>query len=293
MNAEDRNSYIGGPSAATILGVNPWQTPVALWLQLTGRAPPVEVNDAMRSGMRLERAVLDYAGEELGTTVLPGPFVRDTRLPLAGHLDGVTESGDVVEAKTARVRSAWGEPGSGDVPPAYAAQCLHYMGLTGAKVAHLAVLFSGLEFAIYRIERDDQLIEQMRNLCWRWWQDYILTDTPPPPQSGADAALLFPRDAGKIVIADDATSEAVAKLRSVRGLLRDLNTQEEELESRVKLAMGDAAVLSVNGETAATWKSAKPSMRFDSGAFKATQPETYQQFCREQSSRRFLLKDTK
>ena len=190
MNAEDRNTYIGGPSAATILGVNPWQTPVALWLQLTGRAPPVEVNDAMRSGMRLERAVLDYAGEELGTTVLPGPFVRDTRLPLAGHLDGVTQSGDVVEAKTARNKSAWGEPGSGDVPPAYAAQCLHYMGLTGAKVAHLAVLFSGLEFAIYRIERDDQLIEQMRNLCWRWWQDYILTDTPPPPTTGADASLL-------------------------------------------------------------------------------------------------------
>jgi putative phage-type endonuclease len=290
MNAEDRNSYIGGPSAATILGVNPWQTPLSLWLQLTGRAPPVEVNDAMRSGMRLERAVLDYAGEVLDTAVLPGPFVRHGTLPLAGHLDGVTAAGDVVEAKTARSKSAWGEPGTGDVPPAYAAQCLHYMGLTGAKTAHLAVLFSGLDFAMYRIERDDTLIEQMRNLCWRWWQDFVLTDTPPPPQSGADAALLFPRDAGKVVIADDATAEAVAKLRAVRNLAKDLESQQEELESRIKLALGDAATLMVGGETAATWKSAKPSMRFDSGAFKAAQPETYQQFCREQSSRRFLLK---
>ena len=76
----------------------------------------------------------------------------------------------------------------------------------------------------------------------------------------------------------------------IESFIKDLNEEEEALESRVKLAMGDAAVLSVNGETAATWKSAKPSMRFDSGAFKAAQPDVYAQFCREQSSRRFLLK---
>ena len=294
MTELSRDSYIGGPGAGTILGVNPWETPLSIWLRYTKRAPPVEVTDVMRSGMRLEPAVLAYAAEELQMPVLPGPFVRHVSLPLAGHLDGVTESGDVVEAKTARSRKEWGEPGTGDVPPLYAAQAMHYLGLVpAARVCWIPVLFSGLEFAMYRIERDDTLIEQMRNVCWQWWRDYVLTDTPPPPQTGADALALFPRDAGRVVIADDATVEAVAKLRAVRGLLKDLNTQEEELESLVKLAMGDAAVLSVNGETAATWKSAKPSMRFDSGAFKAAQPETYQQFCREQQSRRFLLKDSK
>ena len=289
--SDDRRSYLGGPAAATILNCNPYQTQLGLWLFLTGRAEPVDVSEIMRNGQRLERAVLDYAAEALQTEVLPGPFIRDAKLPLGGHLDGVTLEGDIVEAKTARSRSAWGEPGTGEIPTSYAAQACHYLGLVPtAKVCWIPVLFSGLDFALYRIDRDDQLIEQMRNACWQWWNKFLVQDLPPPPQSGADAALLFPRDAGKVVIADDATVEAVTKLRAVRGLLKDLNTQEEELESRVKLAMGDAAVLSVNGETAATWKSAKPSMRFDSGAFKAAQPETYQQFCREQSSRRFLLK---
>ena len=215
---------------AAILNVNPYQTQLAAWLQFTGRAPPVDLTEIMRSGQRLEPAVLAYAAEELQMAVRPGPFVRDTRLPLGGHLDGVTESGDVVEAKTARVRSAWGELGSSDVPPAYAAQALHYLGLVpAARVCWMPVLFSGLEFAMFKVERDDQLIEQMRNIAWRWWQDFVLTDTPPPPSTGADASLLFPRDAGKIVIADDATVEAVAKLRTVRGLQRDLNMQEEEL----------------------------------------------------------------
>lgn len=288
---EDRRTYVGGPGAAAILGVNPYQTPVQLWQQLTGRAEPIEVNAAMRSGQRLEGAVLAYAADELGVAVLPGPFVRDTKLPLGGHLDGVTAAGDVVEAKTARSKAGWGEPGTDEIPAAYAAQCLHYMGLTGATVAWVPVLFSGLDFALYRVARDDALIEQMRNVCWRWWQDYIVTDTPPPPTSGADASLLFPRDTGRVVIADDATAEAVQMLREVRSGIATLEVQRDQLEGRIKLALGDAATLTIGGETAVTWRTTKPSMRFDSSAFKAAQPETYQQFCRESTSRRFLLKE--
>jgi putative phage-type endonuclease len=290
---DDRNTYIGGPGAAAVLGINPYLSGVGLWMQLTGRAPPVEVTPQMRSGMRLERAVLDYAQEELGTQVLPGPFVRDAKLPLGGHLDGVTDTGEVVEAKTARSRNGWGEPGSADVPAVYAAQVLHYLGLTGAKVGHLAVLFSGLEFAMYRIERDDKLIEQMKNLCWRWWRDYVETDNPPPPTTGNDASVLFPRDAGRVVVADDATASAVAKLREVRRLLSDLETERDDCEARIKLAMRDAATLTVAGEVAVTWKTAKPSLRFDSGAFKLVEPDLYTKFCRPIESRRFLVKEMK
>jgi putative phage-type endonuclease len=294
--SDDRRSYVGGPGAAAILGVSPWQTPVALWLQLTGRAPLLEVNDAMRSGQRLERAVLDYAGDELGAPILPGPFVRDPTLPLGGHLDGQVQYDGrlaVVEAKTVRSKAAWGEPGTADVPAHVAAQCLHYMGLTEARVAWIPVLFSGLEFAMYRVDRDDTLVETMRELCARWWRDYVVTDTPPPPTTGTDASLLFPRDTGRVVIASDPVAADVATLRDVRYSLGSLEAQRDELESRIKLAMGDGATLTINGEIACTWKGTKPSLRFDSGAFKAAQPETYSQFCRPVESRRFLLKDQK
>lgn len=294
-DSDDRSTYIGGPGAATVLGVNPWQTPVQLWQQLTGRHPPIDVTEIMRSGQRLERAVLDYAGEELGEQVLPGPFVRDVRLPVAGHLDGITEkSQDLVEAKTQRSRNAWGEPGTGEVPPHIAAQCLHYLGLVpAARVCWVPVLFSGLDFALYKVERDDALIEQMRNIIWRWWQDYVLTDTPPPPQTGADALALFPKDAGRVVIASDAVASDVSRLIQVKHSLGTLETEKDEIESRIKLAMGDAAVLTINGETACTWKSTKPSLRFDSAAFKSAQPDTYSQFSRPVESRRFLIKDPK
>lgn len=290
--SEDRTTYLGGPAAATIIGVNNFETPLALWQRLTHRAEPVEVNDAMRSGLRLERAVLDYAAEELHMPVLPGPFIRDLQLPLGGHLDGLTEDGNVVEAKTARSRKDWGEPGSTDVPLGYQVQCLHYLGLMPrATVAYVPVLFSGLEFAMYRVERNDELIAQIREICARWWQMHVVADMPPPPVNAADATRLFPVDSGTALIASDAVAEAVEKLRAVRTQIDELDAAREELEGQIKVAMGTAATLALpSGEIAATWKTTKPSKRFDSGAFKEVHPALYAEFCREQSSRRFLIK---
>lgn len=288
----DRSTYIGGPGAATILGVNPFKTPLALWQEITKRCEQQPLNDAMRSGMRLERAVLDYAAEELNQPVLAGPFLRDPTLPLGGHLDGVTESGDVVEAKTTRTKKDWGEPGTDQVPLGYLVQCQHYLGLMPtAQVAWLPVLFSGLDFALYRIERDEPTIQSMRDICAEWWRVHVDGDTPPPPVNGDDAVRLFPRDTGRTVIADDVIADAVEKLRAVRTQVKELEEARDALEDRLKLAMGDAATLTLpSGEVAVTWKAAKPTARFDSTAFKAAQPDLYQQFCREISTRRFLIK---
>lgn len=289
---DDRRSYIGGPGAATILGVNQFKTPLALWQEITGRAEQQALNDAMRSGMRLERAVLDYAAEELNQPVLAGPFLRDPLLPLGGHLDGVTESGDVVEAKTSRSKRDWGEPGTDAIPLSYVVQCQHYLGLMPtAPVAWVPVLFSGLDFALYRVERDDATIQAMREICAEWWRVHIDGDTPPPPVNGADAARLFPRDTGTVVIADDAVVEAVEKLRAARQQVKELEEARDALEDRIKLAMGPAATLTLpSGDVACTWKAGKPSMRFDSAAFKTAQPTIYQEFCKPVESRRFLIK---
>lgn len=291
--SEDRTSYIGGPSAATIIGVNPFETPLALWQRLTKRAEPVEVNDAMRSGMRLEAAVLAYAAEELQTAVLPGPFVRDLQLPLGGHLDGLTDGGDVVEAKTARKRGEWGEPGSTVVPLGYQVQCLHYLGLMPrAQVAWVPVLFSGLEFAMFRVERNDELIRQIRQICAAWWETHVVGDMPPLPQTGADVALLFPKDTGRTVIADDAVAEAVERLRAVKTQVSELEDEREALENRIKLAMADAATLTLpSGDVAVTWRATKPVRRFDTSAFKAECADMYAAYVREiDGARRFLIK---
>jgi len=56
--------------------------------------------------------------------------------------------------------------------------------------------------------------------------------------------------------------------------------------------MGEASVLSnIEGQVLATWKNAKPSIKFDSKLFQEAMPDIHKQFMREMpGSRRFLLK---
>ena len=59
----------------------------------------------------------------------------------------------------------------------------------------------------------------------------------------------------------------------------------------IKLGFGDAEAISYGGQTLATWKAPKPSMKFDDKAFKAAHPEMVSEFSKEvQGARRFLLK---
>lgn len=292
MTEVDRTSYIGGPTMAAIAGVSPWQTPLAAWQQLTHRAPPTDMSDIMRAGLLLEAPTLKWAGEELGYPVKRGRFVKARRMPLGGHIDGEkADLTEIHEAKTARSKRGWGEPGTDQVPPHVATQALHYLGLVPtARVCWVPVLFSGLDFQLYRVERNDQLIDQLREYALRWWRDHVVADVPPEPSDGADVLALFPRDTGRVAIADDATLEAHRELVALRARMKEDDERRDQLESRIKLAMGDAATLAAGEETLATWKTTQ-SKRFDGAAFKAAQPELYAQYVTPSESRRFLVKD--
>jgi hypothetical protein len=56
--------------------------------------------------------------------------------------------------------------------------------------------------------------------------------------------------------------------------------------------MQDKSTLAtIEGRVLATWKSAKPSVKFDAKLFQEAMPDIYKQFMREMpGSRRFLLK---
>ena len=53
----------------------------------------------------------------------------------------------------------------------------------------------------------------------------------------------------------------------------------------------NSELVSLDGSVVATWKSTKPSMRFDAKLFESAMPDIYKQFVREtMGSRRFLIK---
>jgi len=60
----------------------------------------------------------------------------------------ITDSGRLVEIKTARSADGWGEAGTDEVPQEYLIQVQHYLAVTALPVADVAVLFGGQEFRL-------------------------------------------------------------------------------------------------------------------------------------------------
>ena len=52
-----RESGIGSSEVATIIGLNPWETPYQLWRRKIGLDAPKQENFAMKAGHYLEDAV--------------------------------------------------------------------------------------------------------------------------------------------------------------------------------------------------------------------------------------------
>jgi putative phage-type endonuclease len=157
-----RKDSIGGSEISTILGLNPFESPYALWAKKTGKIPSsIEPNWAIRFGKAFEYPILklwqeEHPEYEIFTT---GTY-QDSLLPFRhANPDALArnkETGEwiVIEVKTGR--QTWEE-----LPAGYYAQVQHYLDVLGLQKAAL-VAVAGMTWYDFWIERDDFEIEIAR-----------------------------------------------------------------------------------------------------------------------------------
>lgn len=287
---EARRKGIGGSDAAAILGASRYKTRADVWLDKTGRAPEIEESAPMHWGTVLEPVIRSEYMACTGRDVIQPPMMQSDDFPwMLANLDGV--SGDrILEIKTARNDADWGEPGTDEIPLEYSAQVHHYMIVTGLAVADVAVLIGGSDFRIYTVEADRELHLAMIDREREFWR-LVETDTMPEPVDAREVQALFAKDNGQTVQASESVYLACQRLKAVKDNLKHLDAEKDLLEGQIKHAIGEAAVIELDGMPLATWKAAKDSQRFDSDAFKAAHPELFAQYLKTvPGSRRFLLK---
>src|SRR5690606_30783967 len=83
-----------------------------------------------------------------------------------------------LECKTTSAFNA-GEWKNDEIPAPYIVQCQHYMAVTGYSAWWIAVLIGGNKFVYKRIERDDELIEQLIELEKDFWENHVMKNVPP------------------------------------------------------------------------------------------------------------------
>ena len=292
----DRQTFIGSSDTAAILGISPWKTPLDVYLDKV--QPRVEITDpdklrVLNRGKRMEPYVIDLLAEETGLEIVRrGERYVDLEYDfLAAEIDAEAASGENIEIKTVSPFKAkeWGEQQSDEIPVHYAAQAMHALMITGRKICIFGVLIGADDFRIYRIERDDVTIAAIRAKEIAFWKRVQDRD-PPDPSTVSDVFRLFgTHDSGAAIAANDAIQADVLALKSLKADAKSLEALIAMREERIKLYMGDAAILTMNGTPALSWKE-QQSRRFDQTAFKAAYPDLFEKFTKVAASRVFRIR---
>lgn len=298
-----RRSGIGSSDAAAAVGLNPYRSQLELWMEKTGRGaalPQVDPNDEsspMYWGTLLEPIVAAHYTKRTGNRVrrVNAVLQHPTNPWMLANLDReVMGNPDVaiLECKTAGINGArlWKE----GVPDYVHLQVMHQLAVTGKQAADVAVLICGQDLQIFRIQRDEEQIQQLIRLEQAFWE-YVEKDIQPPADGSdsADLALrcLYPRDTGEVLDLSQETEMAAAfsDLLAVRHKLADVTELESQLKQRIQQRMGDASrAVFECGEV--SWKRSKDSVTLDTARLLKDQPELLTAYTQTKpGSRRFLV----
>jgi putative phage-type endonuclease len=254
-----RQSHIGSSDAPAIVGESPYRSALALFLEKTVGPEVIDADRQrlFRIGHAMEPVILGLYADETGRKVAKGRVLESRDLPwLSCSLDGETD-GRIIEAKWTS-SSRWDAGVPGDV----AVQVTHQMGVSGIRMADVAVL-TPRGFTVYEYPFDqgfwDSILSQEET-----FRERIRLNLPPPPD-GSDSsrkaiASLYPVDSGEILEADPATTTIVRELLSAKKHLADVEAEVGSLENTLRFILEDASGVQGPGFTV-SYKRAKDSTR--------------------------------
>lgn len=295
-----RKNGIGSSEVATIVGLNPFETPYELWRRKRGLDAPQEESFAMKAGHYLEDAVAQFWHDETGRDIIKRSAIdwiirRDDKPWMQVSpdrtfwLDGKhsNDNKGILECKTTQL-AVDGD----DLPKHWFCQVQYQLGVAEIEQGSIAWLTQGREFGYRDITLVPDFYGWLCEEAERFYTDCIIGGKEPDATSVRDVLLKFSRHTdGKVIEVTEELYGAYTQLKEVKKSLAALDEQKEALEEKLKIAFGDAEALSYGGHTIATFKAPKPSMKFDAKAFTAAHPELAEEFTAEvQGNRRFLLK---
>jgi putative phage-type endonuclease len=286
-----RRQGLGGSDAAAVLGVSRYRGPWDTWADKTGAVPPADAGEAAYWGQQLEPLVADEFARRTGLAVAPWPvMLRHPTTPwMLADLDRVVADGGLLECKTTGAHHAeeWAD---GGIPPEYVCQVQHYLAVTGAPHAYLAVLIGGQRFHWCRLDRDDAFIADLLAAEAAFW-DLVVTRTPPPPDGSPGArrvlqALHPAPTGGPVVLPDTAAAWARAYLDAAQR--EQLAAADKERAAQALMALLGDAPQGTAGSYRVLWT---PMTRrsFDFARFRAEHPDLYAAYSMPQPTRRFAV----
>jgi len=251
---ENRGQSLGGSEMASILGLNPYQSPYDLWLLKTGREQRKEENIAMILGRFMEAGISDtfeYLSNHRVIKASAGDILYqhpdydflvaspDRRVFLNGSQKH--EDRAIMEIKRTRI-----EIDPDELPFPYFIQPTYYAGMLGYSKIIVCWHQTGFNENVYWTEKEfnPEIYEIIIDEAVKFWNEYVVKDIPPPLSTASDINKMYPDSReGKMIIATDEVLDIYSK---AIGLYREKSriTQEySDTTEKIKVIMKDSEYL--------------------------------------------------
>ena len=244
----DRSSYIGGSDIAAIMGLGATyngvqQTPLTVYLKKIGELESdidQEWQDILEFRKDMEGPIIKLLRRRFDAKIVAVnqrfvdreyPFFAAEIDFLWADADGVIQNGEIktVEAIAFGEHTGWGEEGTSNYPVNYTCQNMWGLGVHPADVCVLAALIGISRPIFYRLERDDEVITEMRQRAHYFWTENVLKRTPPDPVNLEDVMRLTLKMRGRPVEADDEMVKHLHDLASIRASIAAFEGDKEDV----------------------------------------------------------------
>lgn len=249
-----RRSRIGSSEVATILGLNPFQTPLDLWLEKTGKKERFAGSIATKFGHALEPVIgeefLARHSEMTGSRPMKTFNHPEAEWAIASPDYDLTapdrEGPGILEVKWSTMRTRW----ESEIPTYAHVQIVWQLGVTGRTWGFLTagLIDHGGTLVEYPITFDKSIFDALFEESAKF-HEMIQKDIPPKAQAGdlRNVERLFNRVEGKRIALGTEAESWVQKLEAAKlaadPLKENLKVYEKcEKEAKANLiaAFGDA-----------------------------------------------------
>ena len=258
-----RMKVIGASDAGTILGLNPHESPMSLYLRKRGEIESKEETLAMWLGHQMEPIIARRYEMETGRRLQdPGDYnilhhpqhewltaTRD-RTAMLGDEHGPVE----LKAPGDRMAKDWSDSES---PLCYQVQLQIQMACMGAKVGEIAAIVGNQNFYCIRYERDDAFLQVVIPVLYEFWLG--VQNGTPPDVDGSESTrkairLLHPDDNGKTLYLPEEFESQLARLTELEIGIDEMSIEAQTIKNKIMFTMGANTYAFLNGERVFSYK---------------------------------------
>lgn len=249
-----RQHDITSTDVAALFNISPYLTIYELWHRKNKSiAISIEETERMYFGSLLEPVIAQEAAKRNGWTVTP---MKDYyRLPehrIGSSFDYAIGDDGICECKNvdARVYSeSWTET---EAPLHIEIQVQHQLAVSDRKFAYIVALVGGNELKIIRRERDERVIQAIKDKV-RWFWSTIESGKEPEPDFSKDAEFITRlygyAEPEKVIEAGDNIKTLAEEYKRISDEIKPLEEKKEALKAQILTIIDDAEKIIGDGFT--------------------------------------------